>query len=247
MQIKICFVSDTDILLPSQYNHLLQGFIYNNIDDELAEFLHDKGYVYMSRNFKLFTYSKVFGKIKKINEKFNFGNKISLVMSSPIDLFCKSIANSMLQKNNLILGQNHIKVEQIQIIKNTAESDEIIVRTLSPIVTYSTLLRPDNSKYTCYFMPGETDFERIIYENLIKKCMALNNEETEFEGTISIKPIGNCRQQLVKYKDFVIKGAVGKFLIKGDKRLLQMGLDAGFGGKNSQGFGCVSILDERSL
>lgn len=77
--------------------------------------------------------------------------------------------------------------------------------------------------------------------------MALNNEETEFEGTISIKPIGNCRQQLVKYKDFVIKGAVGKFLIKGDKRLLQMGLDAGFGGKNSQGFGCVSILDERSL
>ena len=35
------------------------------------------------------------------------------------------------------------------------------VRTYRPIVTYSTLLRPDGRKYTCYFQPGESDFQAL--------------------------------------------------------------------------------------
>lgn len=245
MQIKISLISDKDILLPIQYNHLLQGFIYNNIDGDLARFLHDKGYMYNNRSFKLFTFSQILGKRKKTNENYNYGNEFSLVIASPIDLFCKSIANLMLKNNDLLLGQNHIRVNQIQILENTAESNEIIVRTLSPIVAYSTLLRPDNRKYTCYFMPGELDFERIIHENLVKKYIAFNNETITFEEAINIKPIGICQQKLVRYKGFIIKGVVGKLLIKGDKRLLQMGLDTGFGNKNAQGFG-LSILEKGS-
>lgn len=45
MQIKIGFTSNESIMLPVHYNHIIQAFIYNNIDKDLAQFLHDKGYI----------------------------------------------------------------------------------------------------------------------------------------------------------------------------------------------------------
>jgi CRISPR-associated endoribonuclease Cas6 len=248
MQIKISFTSDRDIVLPIHYNNIIQGFIYNNIDDKLAAFLHDGGYTSKGRNFKLFSFSRILGKGKKEDQRFNFGRNIEFIVSSPLDDFCKSIANFMLQRDDLYLGQNNIKTDQIQIFNNTVDKDEIVVDTLSPIVTYSTLLRQDGRKYTCYFMPGEADFDRIITENLIKKYNALNkrnnrdNKEIIFDESVNFIPLTRVRQNLTYYKNIVIKGSSGKFLVKGDSRLLQVGLDAGFGSKNSQGFGCVKII-----
>jgi CRISPR/Cas system endoribonuclease Cas6 (RAMP superfamily) len=39
--------------LPVQYNHLLQGLIYSNLDHALSEWLHEKGHPYGERHFKL--------------------------------------------------------------------------------------------------------------------------------------------------------------------------------------------------
>ncbi|MBU5425323.1 CRISPR-associated endoribonuclease Cas6 [Tissierella pigra] len=242
MHIKISFTSEKNIILPIQYNSIIQAFVYNNIDEGLSEFLHNSGYINNGRSFKLFAFSRIINRAKKEGERFNFGRKMNLVVSSPLDNFCKSIANHMLQKDDLYIGQNNIKTDQIQIFNHIVEKDEILIDTLSPIVAYSTLLKPDGGKYTCYFMPRETDFDRIITENLIKKYNALNNTNLAFANNIELTPIGQAKQNIVYYKSTVIKGATGKFLIKGDRKLLQMGLDAGFGSKNSQGFGCVKLL-----
>lgn len=242
MQIKIGFSSNEDIQLPVHYNHILQAFIYNNIDRNLSVFLHDNGYTSNGRVFKLFTFSRILNRARNENGRFNFGKKIDLVVSSPLDNFCRSIANSMLQKEELILGQNRIKAEEIQIFDNYVDDDEIKVRTLSGIVAYSTFLKPDNRKYTHYFMPEEKDFSRIVSENLVKKYNALHNTNLSFDEGIEIIPLEEPRQILTYYKNFIIKCVDGKFLIRGDKRLLKLGLDAGFGGKNSQGFGCVRLF-----
>lgn len=242
MQIKISFTSDKDIILPIHYNNIVQAFIYNNIDEELSEFLHDKGYISNGRSFKLFTFSRILNRGEKERDNFNFGGKIDLIVSSPLEDFCKSIANFMLQRNDLYLGKNNIKTKEIQIFNPIVEKDEIVVDSLSSIVAYSTLLRPDGSKYTCYFMPREGDFNRIITENLIKKYNAFNNTDVSFDSSIEIIPLGQPKQNFIYYKNIIIKGAGGKFKIRGDRRLLQLGVDAGFGSKNSQGFGCVKII-----
>lgn len=241
MQIKIGFTSREDILLPVHYNHIIQAFIYNNIDRNLGEFLHDNGFISKGRVFKLFTFSRILNRGKKENDSFNFGKKIEFIVSSPLDNFCKSIANSMLQKEDLFLGGNSIKAEEIQIHNNKVDDNQIEVETLSGIVAYSTFLKADKGKYTHYFMPEEKDFNRIVSENLVKKYNALHNTDLSFHEGIEIIPLDKPRQILTYYKNFIIKCANGKFLIKGDKRLLQLGLDAGFGSKNSQGFGCVRI------
>lgn len=241
MQIKIKFASDENILLPVYYNHIIQGFIYNNIDKDLAEFLHDKGYASNGRMFKLFTFSKILNKGRNEDGKLNFGKRMELIVSSPVYDFCKSIANSMLKNEELNVGGNNLKVEEINVLNNLIENDEIIINTLSGIVAYSTFYKADSRKFTYYFMPYEKDFSRIVTENLIKKYNAFYNANLNPDKGIEIIPLGEPKQMLVYYKGYIIKSAEGKFLIKGDKRLLQLGLDAGFGSKNSQGFGCVML------
>lgn len=242
MQIKIKFTSNKDIVLPIHYNYILQAFIYNNIDENLANFLHDEGYTSNGRNFKFFTFSRIFQRGKKIGDNFNFGNKLAIIVSSPLEIFCKSIANHMLQNDNLYIGKNQIKTEQIQVYDYSIDKDAIIVETLSPVVAYSTLFKEDGSKYTCYFGAYESDFNRIVSENLIRKYNALYGANLAFEDGIQIEPIGDSRMNFTYYKNFIIKGASGKFKIKGHKELLQLGIDSGLGSKNSQGFGCIKVL-----
>lgn len=83
----------------------------------------------------------------------------------------------MFQNEDLFLGQNNLKVEEIQILNSAVEDDEIIVETLSGIVAYSTLYKTDKSKFTYYFMPQERDFNRIVSENLVKKYNAFYNTD----------------------------------------------------------------------
>lgn len=241
MELRIIFQSEDDIVLPTHYNHILQGFIYNNINADLAEFLHEKGYILKNRNFKLFTYSNILTKGQVKNSKLFFGKNVEWVVKSPIPEFINSFGTYILQKDDLRLGNNKVTINQTLLSKQKVECEEIAVKTLSPIVAYSTFAKENGSKYTCYFSPHENDFSRIIKENIIKKYTAFYGDlgkDVEF----TIQQISNVNLNIVYYKDFLIKGYSGKFKIRGDKRLLELALDAGVGSKNSQGFGCIQQI-----
>ncbi len=51
------------------------------------------------------------------------------------------------------------------------------------------------------------------------------------------------RMKIINYKDTIIKGYTGKLRLSGPKELLQLAVDGGIGSKNSQGFGCVEVID----
>lgn len=88
------------IVLPIQYNHLVQAAIYNSIDAELAAFLHEKGFADGNRSFKLFAVSLLRGEfqIHKEASSISFKNAIQLTVSSPVDDFCQSLANILLKE-----------------------------------------------------------------------------------------------------------------------------------------------------
>lgn len=242
MQIKIEFSSEEDIILPIHYNHIVQAFIYNNIDEELASFMHDEGYMSSGRKFKLFTFSNILKRGILKNKRFNFRKDIEIIVSSPIDKFCKSIVNSMLLSDKLNLGGNQIKVAKIQMLEKNIDVKEIVVETISPITVYSTLLKPNGGKFTYYYQDREKEFEKLIGENLVKKYNAFHGQDIIEDNDIEIISKGSTKQNIIYYKDFIVKGQTGRFIIKGNKKLLQMGLDSGLGSKNSQGFGCVRLL-----
>jgi CRISPR-associated endoribonuclease Cas6 len=140
----------------------------------------------------------------------------------------------------LLLGDNLLDVASIKIDRQEVISDEVYFQPISPVTAYSTLLKADGSKYTCYFQPGEEDFRGIVEGNLKKKYTAFTGNKPPADS-IKIKPMQQPRQHIIKYRDFIIKGYSGKLLINGPRELLQMAADAGLGGKNSQGFGCVRM------
>ena len=48
----------------------------------------------------------------------------------------------------------------------------------------------------------------------------------------------------MKYRETVIKGWMGRFVLKGNRKLLKLGYECGIGSKNSQGFGMVEVVDD---
>jgi CRISPR-associated endoribonuclease Cas6 len=64
-KLKFKFSFEQPLNLPKYYNSVLQGFFYKNMDTILASILHEVGFVYNHRRFKLFTFSKIFGRIRK--------------------------------------------------------------------------------------------------------------------------------------------------------------------------------------
>ncbi|MEY8304154.1 CRISPR-associated endoribonuclease Cas6 [Anaerosalibacter bizertensis] len=236
-------IESDKVLLPIQYNHMVQAMIYKLLDEEMADFLHEKGFQNEKRTFKMFTFSRITGRytLDRINGLIIFDGPIKLTISSHYDEFSNSIGNSFLKRQKVQLGNNHLEVKQLAVENENVNSKEIKIYTLSPISVYSTLYRKDGRKFTYYFNPKEEEFEKIIENNLKNKYKAFYSEEPP-EGKVEIKPLGPTRLSVVNYKGFIIKGYTGKFAMKGAPDLLQLGVDTGLGSKNSQGFGCVKLI-----
>ena len=106
----------------------------------MAEFLHGEGYMAKGRRFKLFTFSKLLGKceLNRNNKIFRFKSPVTLYIASPVENFIVSLANHILVSSDIYVGKNNLQVQNISFEKETPEG-ELTVKTLSPIVEYSTL------------------------------------------------------------------------------------------------------------
>lgn len=239
MHLRIEFQTPGTIVLPLHYNHMLQGFIYRTIDEKMAAFLHNRGYG-SARKFKLFTFSRLIGTYdnKSKPNHIIYSGSVFLELASPIDDFCESFANGLFKKS-VNIGGNELDVAGITIERQDVAGDEAILETLSPIVAYSTLVKADESKYTCYFQPGENEFEKIVVGNLRKKFEAFTGIRPDEE--LQVRCISRPRLSIINYKGTIIKGYMGKLKLSGSRRLIQTAVDAGLGSKNSMGFGCVRI------
>lgn len=231
-----------DVVLPIHYNHLVQAAIYNSIDSQLAAFLHEKGFLDGKRTFRMFAFSLLRGVfvMDKKSNSIKFTSEIQLTVSSPVDEFCHSLVNILLARGYIRLGEAEAAVEKVFAQQFKVEKEEVFIRTISPVVLYSTLLRPDGRKYTCYFQPGEPDYDKLLNSNLQKKYRAFCGTEPPV-GEVRAKALGRQKMHIVNYKGTIIKGYSGKLLLTGPVPLLQLAVDAGIGGKNSQGFGCVEV------
>lgn len=247
LNVELVTESNKELILPIHYNYYIQSAIYSALDSDLASFLHEQGYVSDGRKFKLFTFSRLMGRFQmdKGKDTIIFKPPIQLVISSPVDQFCRSLVTGFLTREVIRLGNNNLQVERVNAEKPVVESEYLRIKLLSPVVVYSTLLKPEGTKYTCYFQPGESEFTRLVNKNLKNKYKILYNEAVP-EEDIEIKPLKQPRLHVMRYKGFVIKGYSAFLELKGPKSLLQVALNAGLGAKNSMGFGCGEMVNQAS-
>ena len=141
------------------------------------------------------------------------------------------------------LGNTDLKVSSVYVHNDPEFGDEILLRTISPITIYSTLLTSDGKKKTYYFSPYEREFSSLIDKNLRKKYFALHKEEIQSD-TVELTPIGRQKEVIANFKETIIKGWLGVYRMKGNHELLKLAYDVGIGGKNSEGFGCFELINE---
>ncbi|MGB9721131.1 MAG: CRISPR-associated endoribonuclease Cas6 [bacterium] len=248
MRIKITIapLGEKEITLPRHYNYLVQGFIYKNLKKQIATKVHDEGFTYEKRGFRLFTFSRLFGTFVNSGESIIFKNNCVLYLASPVTKILESFASSLARKGKIRIGEKYLQVTSIEVLFNREYSPPIYIRTLSPITVYSTLITKEGRKKTYYYTPFEEEFGIQIKNNLLKKHAVINSRQNIAELDFIITPhrVSKNNEHIVFYKDTVVKAWSGIYKLSGSKELIQIAFDCGIGAKNSQGFGMIEVWEK---
>jgi CRISPR-associated endoribonuclease Cas6 len=201
MRICVIFYKKDGITLPLHYNHIIQSFIYKSLDKGLAKRLHDKGFLYEKRRFKLFVFSRLIADAKIENGLIHFKEGVKLYISSPIHPFIESLAETLLKMPNLQLHDQEVFVESIHVCRKPSFPEHAFVKMLSPLTIYSTLKKADGAKKTYYYNPWEDEFSTLIKENLIKKYKAFYEKEPD-DKIFSIRAykVSKKEEKIINYK-----------------------------------------------
>ena len=244
MQFRLYFSFPGQLSLPLGYNHILQGFIYETLraEPENSAFLHDHGYIDENRPFKLFVFSQIDGKYEVKAPKIFFNESISFEIRSPMSDFCDIFYLALMHREQYILNGQEVFLTGCVATKRTITSDDIKVRTLSPIALTKTCMDED-SKKTIYISPDDEEYETSVISNFVNKYRAAYGNGPE--PGLRICPVNVTGKDKVVTKfggKIYVTAWNGIYRLTGDPHYLQFLYDCGVGAKNSQGFGMVEMV-----
>ena len=249
MRLRITLQSeDGSLRVPIQYNHLLQGLIYANLDRALSEWLHEKGHAYGARRFKLFTFSRLFGKREMRNGRVRFDGPAHFYLSAVDSEVLGSFAEHLLTKPAVRLGSTECRVAEVGVEPEPRidPAKPVLVKAISPITAYSTLQAPNGRKKTYYYAPQEKEWSEALVANIARKAKALEwaaDVDEDLKGAY-MKPykVKSGDQKILDFKGTVIKGWTGLYEVKLPEPYFRLAYDAGLGSKNAAGFGMVGVI-----
>lgn len=244
MRIKIQFTAHKPLILPIEYNHIVQGFIYAHLEPVLRKQIHEKGYLYENRQFRLFTFSRIEGKYRIEGKNFILSPPFSFIIASPITEILQDVAENLMKGMEARFGSETAYLEAITVESAPDFGIDARIKMLSPMTVYSTLQKGDGTKKTYYYAPQEEDFSLLIKENLRKKYALVHQKELPSDFDFVIEPLNVTprNQKVIMYKGTVIKGWTGIYRLRGEADVIKLSYDTGLGSKNSQGFGVWEAL-----
>jgi len=233
-----------------KYFTKLQGFVYGLIKNSEYSSIHDE------KQYKFFCFSNIYpvGEIKSEEEK-NF------IISSPDEKFInvieKNLKNFIEEKKPINIGEYQFELQEIKKFKLKLRKKNLKLISATPIV-----IRIPEKNYEKYGISEKFRKKRYVYwrpeysfeafikqleENLIKKYNEFYKTnikpERIFEMFKFIKSTVN--HVIMEGKEQMIVGSIWEFwfsyLTEEQKKILEFGIDCGFGERNSLGFGFVNI------
>lgn len=238
MQLKIDILLEEPLVLPINYQHILQAIIYTNIEDGngLSFLYHEQGALYEKRKYKLFTFGALHGKYKVIDKRITFYEQMNFEVRALDEYFLFQLQKNLI-KNGITFGDRVIKTLQVQLLNFSVETDTINIYMDSPICVYET----KENGFTNYFEPWSDDFVNAVSENFVRKYYAEYDELPN--STIWLEPlvINKNDKYITRYKNIHICGWKGKYQLTGEPEYLDFLYQTGLGSKNAQGFGMYRI------
>lgn len=272
LQFQLCSREKT---LPINYKYEFSSWIYKvfeKADPLFSQWLHENGYDFQNRKFKLFTFSDI------IVSRFRIIGDRLLIEQPSIELFVSFLMPLQAEKfiTGLFMGQaftlgdivSRVKLEvtQVETLPEPLFNTTMVFQTRSPIC----VTLPIAGKSPDYLPPTHTLFGQRFFDNLISKFIAHKKSVPSFAGTertecgsladimeesteMKLEVLSPFKSRLVTIKSGTpqqtkIKGYIFKFQVTAPIELLKIGYYAGFGEKNSGcGFGCVEVFPVENI
>lgn len=247
MRIRVILQADRPIWVPWHYPEWLQGVIYEALKrsaPKLASYLHSEGFKVGSRRYKLMTFSWLFARSTTRHDTgLSLGPPIKWWISSPLKAVIEALAEALLTHPEVTLGREKVCVEKVLVEPPFQPMAPVLLETLSPIVVSTGTVEKGNMR-KIFLSPEDERFSEVITENLQNKSKAFSGAEVP-GGRVTLLPL-KYRSRLVTIHGTKVKCYEGIFKANGDLELIKLGYEAGFGERNSQGFGMMKTVNFRS-
>ncbi|MEM4330579.1 MAG: CRISPR-associated endoribonuclease Cas6 [Candidatus Pacearchaeota archaeon] len=256
MRIILEFLSLKDCSYELKYHKKIQGFVYNLLKETPYEAIHDK------KGYKFFCFSNIIPpKEMKENDK-----RVLIISSPDVQMihYLKEKIFALKEKNKEInIGEMFFRIQKVKVLKTRIRKRCSLI-TGTPII-----IRIPKKKYKEYGIKSVYPyvywrskwpfraFVKQIEDNIIRKYAnfyKLKKEDIEnmkkkvlplFQQFILKKEI--CNHVLIEGKEVKFFGSLWEFIFdnlnKEQRKILEFGLDAGFGEKNSMGFGFINLKE----
>ena len=242
MQLKIRIKLDKELILPINYNSIIQAIIYHaatSIDKDFTSKLHDEGFCLSendSTNFKYFSFSKLMGNYEIIGKSIKFTNEIFFEVRS-IDAYFIHIVYEGIIKNKINFKGQYFK-PILKLENKIIKDNSIYIKMISPIIAPKKL---ENGK-KAYLNPMNNEFVPYLKNNFAHKYYNYYNnhaDNIEIEYT-NVTSKDKC---VTSFKNIFVTGWYGTYYLEGKPEYLTFLYNVGLGSKNSQGFGLFEVID----
>ena len=246
-------------ILPINYTYEFSSWIYKTIhfgNPEFAEWLHNHGYMDGRKQFRLFTFSRLYPeKYSVIGDRIELqGTHAVIYISFYAEEAVEPFIIGLFQNQEFTIGDKISKVQfHVKSIEKLPEPEwleSMVFRTETPVVM--SVKETETSKSAKYLSPEDNVYENYFFKNLVTKHLALMkqqnklNQQITFGNSSGMKFIllNKPKSKVIKIKagtpeETSIKGYLFDFSISAPIEIIKLGYYAGFGEKNSLGFGCV--------
>ena len=241
MQLKVRHKIESELILPVKYQHILQAVIYEALENEAgyADRMHDQGYGYGKRSYKLFQFSQLKGKYQIREKKIIFSEEVSFEVRSVDWKFIMTLKDYWKEKG-IHYGRQQFTVVETEVTDETVEQNDLLIRMRTPLTVHAT---DKLSKKTFFFKPDSERFYNLVKDNFRRKYAAYTGIEPEED--IEVEPV-DVREKdkfVTNYKGFYISGWFGTYRLKGQRKYLDFLYQSGLGERNSQGFGIHEVRE----
>lgn len=251
-------------LLPVNYQYHLSSWLYKTLqkaDEQYSAFLHGQGYGNsLGKQFKFFCFSPLqFNPFRLLKEEGLIevvGNAVELEVRFLIDPAAENFIRGLFIDQHVWLGKGKNTVDfAISLVETMtpqyfSASRPVVYKAISPVCLTK---RVPESPYPQYMSPEQAGYGELLLSNLLMKYRV---QQTELHG--GLVPGADASQlafrllDTPKRKAWTIKedtpqqsrviGYQYRFELTAPEELHEIGYYAGFGEKNSVGFGFGEVV-----
>lgn len=250
MRFKVTLEKTKNDILPIDYQYALASWIYstiNNGDSEFGNWLHEKGYFFGKRNYKLFCFSRLFFRFNPMGDRIQMTSheadfQISFVAEKTVEPFIIGL----FQNQSLTIGDSKSRINfQVKSVEKLADFDFTLGKSQFTLRSPLCLSTSNPNKNTAtYLSPDDTGYADFLKANLFHKYSSLFPDTDLSEMPFSFKVLNRPDSKLITIRkgepsETKVRGYLYSFEVWSTKELLSFAYSSGFGEKNSMGFGFV--------